>query len=408
MGDIFKRRPFVLVLVLFTATLWIGLCLTNNFNAFRVITFLTGITTVTPQLMLPLVGDLAPPHRRATALSIVSAGNLLGILIARLLSGVVTNFTYWRNIYWIALGLQYLIFCLLWLFMPDYPSTNPDGLQYFKIYKSMALMLKKHPVLVQACLIAFCASAPFTDYWTTLTFLLAGDPYNYNPLIIGLFALIGIAGLFTTPIFARTVMDSYVPMFSVVVGVIAGLIGTVIGTYAGLHTVAAPCIQAFLLDFGLQTTAIANRSAIYAVEPKARNRINTVFMLWTFFGQITGTAAGNKIYATYGGWIASGSLAVALYGFALVLCAVRGPWEEGWVGWGGGWNVRKKDKASADGKTVEARSHLARTITNVGEQEKVNEMDPEKALEEAAGEDGENVMRRINEEREIKEMGEKR
>ncbi len=63
--------------------------------------------------MLPLVGDLAPPHRRATALSIVVSGNIMGILIARILSGVVTNYTSWRNIYWLALGLQYTIFILL-------------------------------------------------------------------------------------------------------------------------------------------------------------------------------------------------------------------------------------------------------------------------------------------------------
>ena len=59
--------------------------------------------------MLPLVGELAPPHRRATALSIVVSGLLLGILVARVLSGVVTYFTSWRNIYWLSCGLQYFV-----------------------------------------------------------------------------------------------------------------------------------------------------------------------------------------------------------------------------------------------------------------------------------------------------------
>ena len=142
--------------------------------------------------MLPLVGDLAPPHRRATALSIVVSGLLLGILIARVLSGVVTEYTSWRNIYWLAFGLQYLILILLWLFLPDYPSTNPDGLNYFKMLWTIVTMLFKHPVLVQACLVGFCTSTTFTSYWTTLTFLLAGPPYNFSPLYIGLFALIGV------------------------------------------------------------------------------------------------------------------------------------------------------------------------------------------------------------------------
>lgn len=307
--------------------------------------------------MLPLVGDLAPPDRRAAALSIVAAGNLLGILIARLLSGIVTNYTSWRNVYWIALGLNYTIFCLLWCFMPDYPSTNAKGQNYFKILWSMILMLPKHPVLVQACLIGFCGSAPFTSYWTTLTFLLAGSPYNYSPLVIGLFALIGIAGICTTPLYARIVVDRYVPLFSVILAEFIMLTGVCIGTYLGERTVAGPIIQAFFIDLGLQTSQVANRSAIYAVEPKGRNRINTVFMVITFMGQITGTAAGNKVYNEYG-WEASGSLSVAFVCLAICLCFVRGPWEKGWVGWGGGWGIKKKSKNSADGKISEKAMYV--------------------------------------------------
>lgn len=74
--------------------------------------------------MLPLVGDLAPLHKRATALSVVVSGLLLGMLIARLLSGILTQYTSWRSIYWFSFGVQYLIFILLFLYMPDYPSTN--------------------------------------------------------------------------------------------------------------------------------------------------------------------------------------------------------------------------------------------------------------------------------------------
>jgi predicted MFS family arabinose efflux permease len=159
-----------------------------------------------------------------------------------------------------------------------------------------------------------------------------------------------------TPLYARNVMDSFVPIFSVIVGDLIGLVGVLIGTYAGLHNVAAPCIQAFILDFALQTTSIANRSSIYAVEPKARNRVNTAFMVFTFLGQITGTAAGNSLYAQHG-WIASGSLSVALLCLALVFCFVRGPWETGWIGWHGGWSLKKKDKMSADGHTAEKAHH---------------------------------------------------
>lgn len=246
----------------------IGLCVTSSLSVFSAIQFILSVTTVTPQLMMPLVGDLAPPHRRAAALSIVGSGLMMGILIARLLSGVVTQYTSWRAIYWMSVGLQYLIFILLWLFMPDYPSTNPSGLNYFKMLWSILVMFTKHPVLVQACMICFFISATFTNFWTTLTFLLSGPPYNYDSLVIGLFALVGIAGMLCSPVYARLVIDRFVPLFSVVLGTLWCLLGITIGTYTGTFTVAGPILQAFFADLGMQTSQIAMRSSIFTVEPK--------------------------------------------------------------------------------------------------------------------------------------------
>ncbi|PNS21724.1 Quinidine resistance protein 1 [Sphaceloma murrayae] len=349
LGDLFRRRPFTLSLIFFTATVWIGLCITNSFVVFQVLSFITGFTTVTPQLMLPLVGDLSPAHRRAQSLSIVVSGNIMGILIARILSGVVTNFIRWRIIYYIALGLQYTIFTLLFLFMPDYPSTNPSGLPYYRLLLDVIILFFRHPVLFQSSLIGFCTSATFTSFWTTLTFLLSAAPYNYSPLIIGLFALINMAGIFLSPIYARTFIDKFVPMFSALIGQFIALAGVVVGTTTGTFSVAGPILFAFLLDAGFQITQIANRSAIYSCDPKARNRVNTTFMVVSFLGQVTGTAAGNRLYAK-SGWRASGGLSIGLIGFSILLLSFRGPYEERWVGWRGGASMRKRNKMSADGR----------------------------------------------------------
>ncbi|KAL8981676.1 MAG: hypothetical protein Q9205_003603, partial [Flavoplaca limonia] len=348
LGDVFPRRLYVLSLVFFTSTVWLGLCLTNSFAVFCSLTLIASVTTVTPQLMLPLVGDLAPPHRRASALSITSSGLLLGLLFARLLSGVVTEYTSWRNIYWLAFGLQYLIFALLWLFMPDYPSTNPDGIKYFRILYSIFQIFITHPLLVQACIVGFCTSTTFTSFWTTLTFLLSAPPYEYSTLIIGLFALIGIFSMFFGPLWSRYVTDRFIPLFSVIIGLVICMAGTCIGTYTGTFTVAGPIIQAAFLDFGIQTAVIANRSAIFGILPLARNRVNTAYMISAFCGQLTGTAVGNHNFAR-GGWISSGSTSVGFLAAALLLCAARGPREKRWVGWGGGWMIRKDGDVAKKG-----------------------------------------------------------
>lgn len=339
--------------------------------------------------MLPLVGDLAPPHRRAAALSVVVSGLMLGILVARVLSGTMTNFVTWRSVYWMSLGLQYLIFIMLWLFMPDYPATNP-GLNYFQLLWTIVKMLGRHPVLVQACVAAMFTSMTFTSFWTTLTFLLAGSPYHYDPLTIGLFGLIGIAAMCFGPLYARTVTDRFVPHLSVLFGLFCCLLGICLGTYIGRFNISGPILQAFLLDFGMQSAQTANRSSIYSVEPKRRNGVNTAFMVATFTGQLIGTAAGNHIYAR-AGWIGSGSASVGFMGCAILTMCVRGPWEERWVGWRGGWSMLKKDKSSADGKTAEVAHHtkIERKDEELGAEEKVfAELTAEEGNEDPLKEEG--------------------
>ena len=218
-------------------------------------------------------------------------------------------------------------------------------------------MLFKHPILVQVCLVGFCTSTTFTSYWTTLTFLLAGEPYNFSPLYIGLFALIGIIAMFFGPPYSRLVIDRFVPLFSVIIGELICITGISIGTYTGTFTIAGPIIQAFMIDIGLQTSQIANRTAIYAIEPKARNRVNTAYMVSVFIGQIVGTSVGNTLYAQ-GGWHKSGSASVGFIGAALCFCFAKGPWEKGWVGWRGGWGIRRRDlgpdeQAQQQGNDVE-------------------------------------------------------
>ncbi|OHE92393.1 major facilitator superfamily transporter [Colletotrichum orchidophilum] len=340
LGDMLRRRPFILALIWVTAMLWLGLCLTNSFEAFLGLSFIVGATTVTPQLMLPLVADMAPPERKASSLSITTSGLMLGMLIARLLSGIVANYTSWRNIYWFSFGAQNLLLVLLFFFVPDYPSTNPDGLNYFRALWTIVTMLFTEPILVQACLIGFFISSIFTSFWTTLTFLLASPPYDYPSITIGLFSLIGIAAICGGPVYGRLIMDRYVPWLSSVLGQTFILFGCIIGAFTGTFTVAGPVIQAICIDMGIQTAQTANRTAIYTINPKARNRVNTAYMVCVFCGQLTGTAVGNRLYAQ-GGWRYSAGTSIGFIGLSLIITMLKGPREKSWIGWSGGWKLRK-------------------------------------------------------------------
>ncbi|KAK8131526.1 transporter [Apiospora sp. TS-2023a] len=356
-GDIVHRRPMILGLILATAlfhTQWLGLTLTGSFSVFLGLSFVVGMLTVTPQLMFPIAVQYAPSRHRATMISIVMSGIVFGILVARLLSGIITQYSSWRNVYWLSFGLQVMIFVLLFVMMPDYPVLRPGG-SYPHTLLTIVKMPFCHPLLTQASLIAFMTMAMFTSFWTTLTFQLVG-PFHLSTLAVALFALIGIAPVFLNPVVSRYVTSRIHPTGTLLLAHFVAIIpAVVVGTFVGTFSLAGPVVWAFLGDLGMTTVVVANRMSIASVDPKAQNAVNSVYMVFTFCGQLFGTAVGNRLYAE-GGWVHSGALSIGLVGMSLVVTVVRGPHEKGWLGRRGGWDLsNKRTKAAQEGEKPQER-----------------------------------------------------
>ncbi|KAI0888378.1 MFS general substrate transporter [Annulohypoxylon maeteangense] len=337
-GDIVRRRPMILSLIFMTALIWLGCTLTQSFSAFLGLSFLVGLLTVTPQLMFPLAVQYAPKRHRATMISIVMSGLVFGVLVARLLSGIVTQYTSWRNVYWVSFGLQILVWIFLFFVMPDYPILSP-GTSYPRILLKIVTLPFLNPELTQNSLIAFLTMGMFTSFWTTLTFQLA-DVFHLSTLAIGLFALIGISPVFLNPIISRFLIAPLHPHGSLIIAHLVTIAAICIGTFVGTFSLAGPVIWAFFGDLGMNTIIVANRVAIAHVDTKAQNAVNSVYMVHTFCGQLFGTAVGNALYAK-GGWTYSGAFNIAQIIAGLLVLLMRGPHEKGWLGWRGGWNMRK-------------------------------------------------------------------
>ncbi|KAG1837160.1 membrane protein [Suillus subalutaceus] len=232
-----------------------GLAITNNLLVFEIISFLIGLTSVTPQILVPLAADLPPPARRGSAISVVLSGYLLGILIARVLSGMVANFTGWRIVYCMSIGVQSIVLGGAYMLLPDYPVKNCD-LSYLGIFRSMAKYIVTEPLVSKIMFTNWAASACFTNWWVTLTFLLGGPSYGYSTMIIGLFGLIGMLGVIIAPFFGR-LLDRLAPWWSAVVSTVLLLVFQAVQTGAGGINIAAVVISYFVLDLFRQTQSIS-------------------------------------------------------------------------------------------------------------------------------------------------------
>ncbi|KAL0064261.1 hypothetical protein AAF712_008846 [Marasmius tenuissimus] len=340
LGDLLRRRQLVLALVTLSTGLTVGLAITKQVEIFVALSFLVGVVTVTPQVLMPLAADLAPPEKRASAISVVFAGLLLGILIARVISGIVAQYTTWRVVYYLAIGAQGAVLAGCYLLLPDYPAKN-SHITYWEILLSMAKYCVTEPILVQAVLINMASSALFNSFWVTLTFLLGGDPYNYSTLVIGLFGLIGICGVAMGPVIGR-IIDNLIPWYATLFGSIGTIVfATVLLIGGGLH-ISAVVIAVVGLDLFRQTVQTSLSTELFNIAPEARARLNAVNILGIFCGQVMGSSVGTKLFLEHG-WRAGAGIQVAWAGWSLFVLLLRGPHcrRYTWLGYEGGGEFRK-------------------------------------------------------------------
>ncbi|KAG7444106.1 MFS general substrate transporter [Guyanagaster necrorhizus] len=369
LGDLVRRRGLILILVTLSASLTIPLAITNSLVVFEVFSFFVGVVTVTPQILLPLAADLAPLERRASALSVVMSGLLLGVLIARVLSGVIAQFTSWRVVYYMSIGVQFFVLGGSYLVLPDYPAKNKD-LTYWKILWTMAKFAFTEPILIQACLTNIASSASFSNFWVTLTFLLGGPPYNYTTLVIGLFGLVGMFGVAMGPLVGRTI-DTLIPWYASLIAIIGMALFQAIQVGAGGINIAAVIIATFGLDVFRQMLQVSLVTSIFSIAPEARARLNAVFIMSLFTGQAMGTSAGSKVFIKYG-WRAGAGLSLGWSGWQLFMLLLRGPHcdRRVWFGYQGGLEPRKSVVEERRRQKAERNDDGDRTARNSAEPEK--------------------------------------
>ncbi|VDB92119.1 unnamed protein product [Peniophora sp. CBMAI 1063] len=347
LGDLVRRRQLLLLLIIISTLLSVGLAATRSLVAFEILCFFVGVFSCAPQVLVPLAADLAPPERRASAISIVFSGLLLGVLFSRVMSGVVAQYVTWRVVYAVACGLQAASLLALWATLPDFPPKAKEGTTYRQILTIMFRLMGTEPTLIQVCLVQVAAAAMFTDYWVTLTFLLGDKPYHYGSTIIGLFGLIGFVGVCCAPLYGRAI-DRVEPwLVSIIMSACLLLTFCLYWGAAGVN-VAVPVLITLGMDVFRQSQQVSLATRIFTLGDGLRSRLNACSMFSISIGQFIGSAAGSKIFLEHG-WRANGALIVGFCSFSLIVLLLRGPHVGRyiWFGYGGGLAWRRERPVSA-------------------------------------------------------------
>ncbi len=321
-GDRIDRRHLILGLLLANTVSLAACVIAPDFKTFASATFVAGLTTVTPQIIIPTVAGLASAPRRGRVIGILLSGMSTGLLFARAFSGVVGDLAGWRSVFLLAMLFNVFLVAVIWRLLPRTAATT--ALSYPRLMRSLVRLAIEQPVLRVACVTGFFAFGAFSSLWATLAPLLAQAPYHFSADIVGSFGLIGVVGIIFTPLVGR-LADRLGPRFLLVAGPLTVVVAFVFVSRA--PTAIWPLVVGIgLIDVGYRGVLVANQTRIYPLQPGAHSRLNTLFMTSVFLGGAFGSICG-AFAAAYGSWtgvaFAGGGLA-ALGLFAHLMMAKPG------------------------------------------------------------------------------------
>ncbi|HTI61257.1 MFS transporter [Mucilaginibacter sp.] len=284
LADMIRRKRLIMLCLSLAIVALLGAAIAPNVNMLILASFLVGVFSLVPQLLVPMTAHLAKPAERGRKIGFVMSGLLIGILLSRTLSGIVGKYFGWEAMFFIAAGVMVVIWIMLFFMLPEVEPEYKG--KYGSLMHSLITLIKEEPALRIASLRGALCFACFMAFWTSLAALMH-DNFGKGSDITGLFGLFGAAGALAAGVMGRLSdrMDAYkLSTFTLLLIVISFVVFMLSG-----YSMIGLIIGVIVLDMGVQATHISNQSLIFSLKPEARNRINTVYMVTYFIGGSLGT-----------------------------------------------------------------------------------------------------------------------
>lgn len=295
LGDMLKRKRLIMIDFVCVIISLLGIALAPNINWLFPFSLLVGFTSVLPQIFVPMAAEFSEPEKQSSAIGLVMSGLLLGILLSRVISGVVGDWLGWRAMYGIGMANMVVLAIFVYKMLPDVPPNFKGN--YRELMRSLVYLTKSQPVLRLASFRGAMAFAGFSAFWTLLVFHLEEAPFYAGPSIAGSFGIIGAVGALAAAWvgkLAKTISPYKIILYSLILMLLSW-----VTFYFGGYSYLGLILGIIFLDLGLQSMHIMNQSAFFSLNIGASNRLNTVYMFSYFMGGSIGTFVAAKAWVYY-------------------------------------------------------------------------------------------------------------
>ena len=313
LGDRVDKRTLILSQLAGAIISMLGMAAAPSLAWLAALSFITGMCACFAQNIIPLVAELASSEERGRSVAAVLTALFLGILFARVGSGLVASVLGWRWVYVLAAAM---LLALAPALVARLPHTRPTTrLPYPALMASLFHRLRSNRELRHASSIQFLIGISYGGFWATVAPMLLMF-HGLGPTQAGLMAIPGAAGVLVTRRAGRW-MDRR-GTFPVVTTGVALVLGAYLAFAFAPVAISAVVAGAILLDCGLRSAMVANQTLVNSVVPDARSRFNTVFGSHVWGGNAAGAFLASTALAHLG-WLAVCAIAASASFLALGL-----------------------------------------------------------------------------------------
>ncbi len=170
LADTVEKRRLILLMISLETFFLLLLYFSGSLTVAIVASLGIGFCSTVPQLLIPLGAQLSHPSERGAVIGSIMSGLLTGILLSRVISGFIGEYTFWKNIYLLSAIVMVLLLIVLRFSLPKSPAISK--ITYTESLKSLPILLHKFPLVAKTSFVGAMVFFAFSGVWTAVTVFL--------------------------------------------------------------------------------------------------------------------------------------------------------------------------------------------------------------------------------------------
>ncbi|MEZ2132066.1 MULTISPECIES: MFS transporter [unclassified Sinorhizobium] len=318
LGDLVDRRRLIVLQTILSSLALLAAATSSDFIILLAALCLVGLLAVAVQVLVAFAAALVVERERGKTVGVVTSGVVIGILLARFVSGVLADIAGWRSVYLASAALMLITTAILARRLPT-ETAKRARTSYPHLLRSAVMLLAEEPLFRTRAILALLIFATFSTFWTAMVLPLTAPPLSLSHAGIGLFGIVGLAGALAAGAAGR-LADRGLAQWTTGIS-LALMLFSWLPIALLSHSLWPFVFGVLILDFAIQAVHVTNQSVILALRPDAQSRLIGSYMVFYSAGSAFGAIASTIAYG-WAGWTGVSVLGACISATALLFWLV--------------------------------------------------------------------------------------